>query len=160
MYYNGLFQWYDLVISDLKKSLKGVYDTNTLNGAIINNIYKQYLANLKYYGVPQIVSRSCLAVKWSANTYLFANKIAASLQLSKILILNYFLSVYDLAKKGLIEYKYFDPVTAKEGETAKQIYNPTIIQSFAKQGSSNLTKIAVIAVSVGVVYLVFKFKKR
>jgi len=160
MYYNGLFQWYDLVISDLKKNLKGIYNTDTLNGTIINNIYKQYLANIKYYGIPKIESRLGMAVKWSANTYLLAAKIAANTRLSKILILNYFLSINDLSSSGLIEYKYLDPTVAKEGETAKQVLYPNIITTLAKQGSSNLTKLTVIAVSAGIVYLVFKFKKR
>lgn len=160
MYYNGLFMWYDLVIAELKKSLKGVYNTASLNSTIINNIYKQYLSNIRYYGKPELISRSGVAVKWSKGTYVLSSKIASNLQLPQILILNYFLAVYDLAKNGLIDYKYYDPITAKQSNVAKEKYDPGIMKTVYKEASSGLTKITIIAAAAGIIYVLFKFKKR
>lgn len=160
MYYNGAFTAADSILTQLKKNMAGVYDIKKLNTNVINNIYKLYLVNLKYFSLPEIIKRSGIAVQWSAKTYLFADRISKKLNLPKLLILNYFLVIYDLSKAGTIPLKYYDPYTAQEAEKTKEKMDPGVFYNIAKSGSKVLTKVSIIAVSAGVIYLLYKFKKR
>jgi len=157
---NGLFLWYDLVWQQLRKNVASIYDTKKLSGRVIENIYKQYLVYFPVYGKPLIVSRSGLAVKWSNNTYILAKKISDVLNIPVIVILNYLLVVYDLTQKGIIDYKYFDPLSAKTGELSKKQLDPGFFDLAVKQSKNIFTPIAAIAISAGVIYLVYTFKKR
>jgi hypothetical protein len=143
------------MVEEIKRNTKGLNISKTINDAIVNNIYKQYHVYFKYYGTPEIISRSGSAVKWSRKTYLFSAKIAEVLKVDKLIILNFFLALYDLSHKGMIDYKHFDPVSAEKGQKAVEKINPKS-EYFTKKP---LKYITVSIVAIAAIYLVSKFKK-
>lgn len=149
----------DVVINEIKKNTKGTTISQYVSKPVVDNIYKQYLYYIRYYGAPEIISRVGVAVKWSPKAYLFSSKLSDVLNLDKMLILNFFLALYDLTKAGKIDFKYYDPKAAAQGTAAYRKINPSLFHSIEQATSGPLNKIVIITVSIAAVVLVLKFKK-
>lgn len=120
---SGIFKWSDEVVSYMRTALKGLSDIKYVNSRNIENIDREYNSLLSQgFKAPVIVSRPAeYAVKWSVQDYTLANELMKRTNIPKLVILNYFLAIYDLAKSGKIDFKYYNPVQVKKSKKEKEI---------------------------------------
>jgi hypothetical protein len=157
--YVSSLQYADMIAADMKKNLKGIKGFS-INSRVVNNILNQYFVYVKLYGPPVPESRDGVAVKWSPAAYRFAGKLVDILKLPKLLILNFFLSLRDLASAGKIEYKLFDPGAVAKGQKAKKAIMPPIVpEGVGQEIGKAIRNVAIVSVALAAVYLTFKFKR-
>ena len=123
--------WKNAVLSYMKKAMQGLGEKEYINDRNISNIDREYNSLLySGYKVPEILGRpGQYAVKWNTNTYDLAKQIRDRLNIPLIVVLNYFLAVYDLSKSGKIDYSHFNPVLVKQSEKQKKkLVGKTVVE--------------------------------
>jgi len=115
------FGWMGQVKKYMVQRLKYLPDLKELakNDRLLNNIHSQYMAmQASGYKAADIASGSGDFVKWTPGTYAMAREIADNLNVPQLLILNYFLAIYNLAAAGKIPLEKWNP---KEYEEKKRL---------------------------------------
>lgn len=120
---SGIFpNWREPVTEYMKKAMKGLAEASYINDRNIKNMDREYIALLAGGSAPpEIVSRvGNYGVKWTPASYALGREMAAKLNIPLIVILNYFLAIYDLSKSGAIDFKHYDPAGVKAGEQSRR----------------------------------------
>lgn len=80
------------------------------NNRVIDNIHREYMSLLaKGFTKADILSGTGDFVKWNRQTYTMAGQIADRLNVPKLLVLNFFLSLYNLARSGKVPFEKWNP---------------------------------------------------
>lgn len=80
------------------------------NNRVIDNLHREYISLLASgYKKADIVSGTGDFVKWNRQTYTMSSVITDRLNVPKLLVLNFFLAMYTLAKKGIIPFEKWNP---------------------------------------------------
>lgn len=117
----NILGWRGEVIDYMKKRLKGVATFKAVNLNNINNMNREYLSLLgsKKFKKADIESGTGDLVKWTPQTYKMARVISDRLNVNNLLVLNFFLALYNLSRAGTIPFKVWSPVEFAASERAK-----------------------------------------
>ena len=162
------FGWLDEVKKYMIERVKYIPSVLELakNSRILNNINTQYMAAMAR-GVPaaDIVSGVGDFVKWTPRTYELAREIRDKLNVPQLLVLNYFLAIYNLSASGKIPLEKWNP---KEWEKQKElqqtisteqsVWNKTG-QAFGKFSSRLLIPLGIVGGLIGAAYVTQKNKE-
>lgn len=102
--------WKGKVFNYMRARLKGLPAYKQLNMVLIDNLYREYASLIASgYEKADIISGKGDLVRWNKQTYNMARTIADRLNISVIIILNFFLALYNLAKAGKIPFQKWNP---------------------------------------------------
>jgi len=104
--------WLDSIQNYMLKNLKHVSGLYKLakNKTVLKNIVREYMAlQSTGYEKCDIVSSSGDFLKWDTQTYKMANIISKTIKVPKLLVLNFFIALYNLSKAGKIPYWKWNP---------------------------------------------------
>lgn len=133
------------------------------NMRVLEGLHREYMSLLATgYKKADIVSGSGDFVKWDRQTYTMSRIMADRLNVPQLLVLNYFLAVYNLARAGKIPFQKWNP---KEYEKSKELQKqfPTEKDFFEKTGekAAKFTKMLIpLTVGAGIITVLVLFRKK
>lgn len=148
--------WIDKIILFMRKRLKYSPEYKLITHRMILNLNREYMRlQASGYTAADIVSGAGDLVKWNRQTYKMSSLISDSLNVSKMIVLNYFLALYNLAKDGKIPYEKWNPKEyIKSKKLQKKIITEKTIFEKAAKGLSIIVPLAIVGgIAAGVFIL-------
>ena len=133
------------------------------NTRVIENMHREYMSLLASgYKKADILSGIGDFVKWNRQTYTMSNIISDRTNLPKLLILNFFLAMYQLARAGEIPFEKWNP---EEFEKSKKLQKSFATEKgfLEKTGekASKITKILMpLSIGAGIVTALIMWQKK
>lgn len=162
--YLGAFTWEGEVIGYMMARLKAFPTLYKLakSKRVFNNMHREYMSLIaEGFTQADIISGKGDFLKWNAQTYRMASLISDRVNVPKLLVINFFNALYNLALQGKIPYQKWNPKGFQEAKDLQKTL-PSEKSIFTKSGEvvgkfgKNLIPIAIVA---GVLGGYFLFKK-
>lgn len=133
------------------------------NNRVIDNLHREYMSLLaKGFTKADILSGTGDFVKWNRQTYTMARKIANRTNVPNLLVLNFFLALYNLARTGEIPFEKWNP---KEYETSKKLQKTfktekSILEKTGEQASKVTRLLMPLSIGAGIITALVMLKKK
>lgn len=133
------------------------------NNRVIDNLHREYMALLaKGYTKADILSGTGDFVKWNRQTYTMSRIISNKLNVNNLLTLNFFLALYNLARKGDIPFEKWNPKGFTESKKLQKGL-PTEKSWLDKTGATagKITRLLMpLSIGAGIITALVMFRKK
>lgn len=161
----GAITWKGQVKEYMTARLKSFPKLLTLakSNRVIDNLYREYIALLaKGFTKADILSGSGDFVKWDRQTYTMARKISDITNVPNLLVLNFFLALYNLAKTGAIPFERWNPKGYDKSKKLQKTF-PTEKNLLDKTGekASKITRLLMpLSIGAGIITAIVMLGKK
>lgn len=139
----------------MKKALKGLNEIRYVNNKNIKTLLQLYLYYIQrgYKPIKPVINGT--VKKWNTQDYSLSKIMSEKSNIPQIVILNFFSALYDLSRIGKVDYKLYDPLTAKTiKESSKNITGNVVLSNIGKSLFMGLNLVPVVLLISGA-YLVY-----
>ena len=161
----GAVTWKGKIKDYMKARLK--YQPELLkladNSRVLDNIHREYMALLaKGYKKADIISGSGDFLKWDRQTYTMSRLIADKTNVPNLLVLNFFIAMYNLAKSGKIPFEKWNPKEFEESEKLKKKFSTekTWLDKTGEKAGKLTRLLMPLSVGAGIITAFFMLRKK